>query len=274
MSNLLKRLLTALVFGGIGISSMLISHWTFLLLVLIINSLTLFEYYTLTQSKFSYVKPVFNHARVLGILLGNLVFVICGLVALGLIDIQYLLFLPCLLFLILLFEISPGSSSPITNISIQLLAQVYITIPFGLVPFIVFSGENYNWPLLLGILCLLWANDIFAYFTGSLFGKHKLLERISPKKTIEGFVGGGVASVLLSLFISTLIETLSMTEWIVAACIMIVFGTLGDLAESMLKRSLQIKDSGNILPGHGGLLDRFDGLLFSLPFIAAYLFIK
>ncbi len=105
-----------------------------------------------------------------------------------------------------------------------------------------------------------------AYFVGSQLGRRKLFERISPKKTWEGTIGGGLCTVLIAWGLSFLIDDFTVTQWIALGAVAAVFGTLGDLVESMLKRSVGVKDSGNLLPGHGGLLDRFDAFIFALPF--------
>ncbi|MNY33104.1 Phosphatidate cytidylyltransferase [compost metagenome] len=122
-------------------------------------------------------------------------------------------------------------------------------------------------------MILLWTSDTGAYLAGRSLGKHKLFERISPKKTWEGFIGGIVLAVLVSLCLAHYFETIPQWQWIIVAMIIAVFGTLGDLVESMLKRSLNVKDSGHILPGHGGLLDRFDGLLIAGPLVYLFLFL-
>ena len=121
---------------------------------------------------------------------------------------------------------------------------------------------------MIGLLCIIWASDTFAYLTGKAFGKHKLFERISPKKTIEGFLGGLVGAVIISILID-IYSVRPMWQWITLAVVLVVTGTIGDLVESSFKRAAKVKDSGTILPGHGGLLDRLDSLLFASPF--AYL---
>ncbi|WP_155285070.1 phosphatidate cytidylyltransferase [Capnocytophaga felis] len=124
---------------------------------------------------------------------------------------------------------------------------------------------------MIGILCIIWASDSFAYLTGKSFGKHKLFERISPKKTIEGFVGGLVGATITSSIIA-FYSSRETWEWIVLAVVLVVTGTIGDLVESSFKRVANVKDSGTILPGHGGLLDRLDSLVFASPF--AYLVLQ
>ena len=132
--------------------------------------------------------------------------------------------------------------------------------------------NDYNPNILLGSFILVWVNDSFAYLVGKNLGKQKLFEIISPKKTVEGFMGGLFFSCIASYFISTFTETLTFTSWLILAIIISVFGTLGDLIESKFKRQANVKDSGAIMPGHGGLLDRLDSIIFAAPFI--YLFLR
>jgi phosphatidate cytidylyltransferase len=132
------------------------------------------------------------------------------------------------------------------------------------------SGPQ-HYGIVLGFFLLIWLNDTGAYFIGSLIGKHKLFERISPGKTWEGSAGGTLFALLTAWGLSYIFPQIDRTHWLILAIITVVTGTLGDLVESMLKRSLGIKDSGNILPGHGGMLDRFDAVLLSAPFVFVYL---
>jgi phosphatidate cytidylyltransferase len=134
----------------------------------------------------------------------------------------------------------------------------------------VFQGF-YNRGLILGYFFLLWSSDSFAYVFGNLLGKTKLFERISPKKSWEGFIGGLISTVAISFLLAYFNPEIATIHWVVIAVLIVVCGSLGDLTESLLKRSLNVKDSGSILPGHGGMLDRFDGLLLSAPFVFAYI---
>jgi phosphatidate cytidylyltransferase len=137
-----------------------------------------------------------------------------------------------------------------------------------------FNAISYSFTLPLGFLILQWSSDTFAYLVGRQFGKYKLFERISPKKTMEGFVGALILTMAMGFFLSQFWDDISTKDWIVVAAIVVVFGTLGDLVESLLKRNLSIKDSGSILPGHGGVLDRFDGVFISAPAVYFYLLLS
>lgn len=148
----------------------------------------------------------------------------------------------------------------------------YVIIPFLLIIKLPFLEGTYNPYILIGSFILIWTNDTFAYIVGKTMGKHKLFERISPKKTIEGFLGGMVFT-LIGAYILTRFDVFltpvfnSPLVWMGAAIILVIFGTLGDLVESKFKRNAGVKDSGNIMPGHGGILDRLDSIIFAIPFL-------
>lgn len=155
----------------------------------------------------------------------------------------------------------------------------YIILIFYLISSIVFLtliptyNGIFNQELIVGIFVLIWINDTFAYITGKNFGKNKLYERISPNKTIEGFIGGLVFSIVGGYFIFYFTHYRDFSFWLGLAVILSIFGTLGDLIQSKFKRQAGVKDSGNLMPGHGGLYDRLDSIIFSSPFVYAYLLI-
>ena len=161
------------------------------------------------------------------------------------------------------------------------MSQLYVALPFALLSVLAFhrntvmsdsSPISFNAILPLSVFIFNWSNDTGAYCTGMLFGRHRLFERISPKKSWEGSIGGGIISILVSLVMAHSFPFLSVLQWIGFALVVVVFGTWGDLVESLLKRQLGIKDSGNILPGHGGMLDRFDSTLLAVPAVVLYLY--
>jgi phosphatidate cytidylyltransferase len=153
------------------------------------------------------------------------------------------------------------------------LSLVYIVIPFVLMTQIPFLHNDFNYArtAILGVFILIWTSDTFAYLVGTSIGKTKLFKEISPKKTVEGFIGGMVFCFIASYFIAQQFTELSLIQWTVIAGLVSVFGVLGDLIESMFKRQAGIKDSSNLIPGHGGFLDRFDSVIFAAPFIFIYL---
>ncbi|MCF6349682.1 MAG: phosphatidate cytidylyltransferase [Flavobacteriaceae bacterium] len=155
------------------------------------------------------------------------------------------------------------------------LTYIYIIIPFSLLlvlPVLLTSQTNvYNTKIILGIFILIWTSDTFAYLVGKQFGKHKLFKRISPKKTIEGFVGSFIFTLIASFILANYFTFLDLKHWLAIATLICIFGSLGDLIESMFKRQANIKDSSNLIPGHGGFLDRLDSFIFAIPFIFIYL---
>ena len=153
-----------------------------------------------------------------------------------------------------------------------ILSFFYIGIPFIFLSFLSIENQPLNSNILLGVFIIVWTNDTFAYLTGRTFGKNKLFPSISPKKTIEGFLGGGLFSIIISFIFYNISNTLNIWSWLIIASIIFTIGTLGDLVESKFKRIANVKDSGAIMPGHGGLLDRFDSIIFSIPFV--YLFLR
>jgi phosphatidate cytidylyltransferase len=163
-----------------------------------------------------------------------------------------------------LAELFRNKKTPFQNMGATLIGIFYVVGPFLLINLMRINNETY-WPV-LSIFILTWTSDTFAYLVGRKIGKHKLFERISPKKSWEGFFGGMLFSVIAGLLIAYLTDG-DFTKYAIYGVVVSTFGTLGDLVESMLKRSLNIKDSGTILPGHGGLLDRFDAVIFVIPII-------
>jgi phosphatidate cytidylyltransferase len=177
-------------------------------------------------------------------------------------------------------ELYLKQKNPINNWAYTTLSQMYIALPFSLINVLAFMGDkegdiHYNYVIPLSVFIFLWINDTGAYCAGSLLGKHKLFPRISPGKSWEGSIGGAVFVAIAAYIISQLSPAtaqLSPLEWIGLGLVVVVFGTWGDLVESLFKRTIGIKDSGNILPGHGGMLDRFDSSLMAIPAAAVYLY--
>ncbi len=171
-----------------------------------------------------------------------------------------------LLAFLIIAELFLAGKTPFTYIGHYLTGVFYISLPTGLLFSVATPDALYSPNRVFGLLLLVWTNDSMAYFIGSQLGKHKLFERISPKKTWEGAIGGGICTMLIAWGLSFYFKDFTTPQWVALAAVAAVFGTLGDLVESMLKRSVGVKDSGNLLPGHGGLLDRFDAFIFALPF--------
>ncbi|WP_324673498.1 phosphatidate cytidylyltransferase [Hymenobacter sp. GOD-10R] len=178
-----------------------------------------------------------------------------------------MLLLPTLLILREMFAWPrPNQSfSPFANVGVALLGLLYVSLPMSLLNALVFTENGYDYRRILALLLLVWTADIGAYAAGKTFGKHKLAPSISPGKTWEGWIGGTLLTLLVGWGLGYLLPEMPLVHRLVAAGVVAVFGVLGDLAESMLKRSVDVKDSGRIMPGHGGLLDRFDAFLFVVP---------
>lgn len=267
MNNLLKRSLTGLVFVIVVVGAIVINKWFFLILFLGIIVLGMNEFYNLVSKK------NISAQKISGIIIGVSVFVSNYFYAQTVVDYKIFFVLILLIVSVFIIELYRKKENPFLNIAYTIIAVVYIAIPFSLVNYIVFLNSSiiYNFHLLLGFLLLTWLYDSFAYVFGVSFGKHRLFERISPKKSWEGFFGGMLMSILSAYLISIIFKDIEFVQWLIVSLIASIFGTFGDLTESMLKRSVNIKDSGNILPGHGGILDRFDAVLLSLPIFFIYL---
>ena len=185
---------------------------------------------------------------------------------------QILLVLTIFVELFLIKDLFSEKTIPLFSTRRFILTTFYLSSSFIFLILITNYHENYNPNVLLGSFILVWVNDSFAYLVGKNLGKQKLFEKISPKKTVEGFLGGLLFSCIASYFIATFTKTLNFNSWLFLSIIISVFGTIGDLIESKFKRQANVKDSGVIMPGHGGLLDRLDSIIFAAPFI--YLFLR
>lgn len=268
MNNFLKRLITALAGAALVIGAILYSEVTFLLFLLLMVILGLLEFYKLCKSQGIDAQVSF------GLILGILPFLSPFLNSAFHIPVNLLPLVMIFPFFIFIRELYTKAEKPFTNIAYTLLGVIYIAAPVFMFYLLSFQGidkESYHGTTIFGFFLILWASDSGAYIAGSLLGKHKLFERISPKKTWEG-IGGAVLLAGVAAWInSTYFTNIAAKDWIVIAAIIVVAGTLGDLVESLFKRSIHIKDSGTLLPGHGGVLDRFDGLFISAPFVFFYL---
>ena len=188
-------------------------------------------------------------------------------------------FFPYLLFLIYCYikELFGKHPNPIANLGTIMLSQMYVVLPLSLInvlaftPFECYHSEAPYYAITLAIYIFIWVNDTGAYLSGITLGRHKMFPRISPKKSWEGAIGGALATIASAFIIAHFYTFMELWQWIGMALVVVLAGTFGDLTESMVKRQLDIKDSGHILPGHGGFLDRLDSMLFAIPAVVAYL---
>lgn len=265
-NNLTQRLITA-VFGAAAIiTGVAYGEWTYFAVFLFVCFFSLLEFYKLAG--LDGLIPL----KTLGTLSGVVIYILSFFVERGDVSPRYYLLLFPLISLTYMIKLYKKTElKPFTNIAYTFLGIFYIAVPFALLNHAAFDDGYYNYEIILGSFLILWASDTGAYFAGTLFGKHKLFERISPKKSWEGFWGGAALAIAMTYGLSLYFQSLSVVNWLIVALLIIIGGTFGDLVESLLKRSMAIKDSGDSLPGHGGFLDRFDGLFISAPFIVAYL---
>lgn len=276
MSGLTQRLITAIFFVAVMVGGLYGGKVSFAILFAIISALCLWEFLNLMLKE---ADDSWNNGRkIFGLFLGMFPFAVMTISKLALISSIPNLLLSAgfvffsLFFISFIYELFTSSDAPFSNIAYQALGIVYIGIPYALLYFIAFNGDVFEPNTVFGLLLLTWANDTGAYLVGSQIGKTPLFPRISPKKTWEGSMGGVFFTLVIAYLLSYWFTNLSVANWLTLGLLVAIFGSLGDLVESMLKRSKNIKDSGTILPGHGGLLDRFDAFLFLIPFAAAYLF--
>ena len=267
MKDIYVRTLTGIVFLIVVIGSIILDPLAFLVVFSLFTFIGLKEFYQLTNPK-SNKKPTAEYY-----IFGLLIYFIIGLSGLGYIDIRNTAIIFVLFFIQIAIELFRKKNPQWKNIAIILTGYIYVSLPFGLMNALYYTGaiDQPRAGILIGVFVLIWTSDIFAYLIGSMFGKHKLFERISPKKTWEGTVGGLVFAIIAAYILSIFVNQLNLTQWMILAVIMVISGTIGDLAESLLKRNAGIKDSGTIFPGHGGVLDRFDAVLFAIPMVFVFI---
>ncbi len=278
-NNFIQRAITGIIFVGVLIGCILGGPISFTLLFALITVLTIHEFGVIISKQ-----PDVEINKPICMLAG--VFLFFGFAYLGVMPGQTEILIPYLFLIIYLLvsELYLKKKNPLNNWAYAMMSQIYIALSFAMLNVLAYhsignEGElsnyqvQYNPILPLSIFIFTWINDTGAYCTGMLFGKHRLFERISPKKSWEGSIGGGVFSIIAAIVMAHYFPFMPISIWIGLALTVVIFGTLGDLTESLLKRTIGIKDSGNILPGHGGMLDRFDSTLMAVPAAVVYLYI-
>ena len=270
LKNLIIRTLSGIVMVATLIGATLFSKLTFVLLLLAITLGGEWEFYRLAK------KAGTSPQRFVGMLAGTMMIVAAAaalheiLAITAVLMVAFMILIP----MPLIFELYRKSATPMANVGITYAGVIYVALPMALLtffPMMLGNGEWKPWSVILYIF-IIWANDVFAYLFGITLGKHRLFERISPKKSWEGFFGGLLGAMAMG-FVAAKVLDANVALWIGLALIAAITGVFGDLVESMLKRSVDVKDSGSFIPGHGGWLDRFDALIFSVPFAFIYLVI-
>jgi phosphatidate cytidylyltransferase len=264
-NNLTQRLITGILGSAAIIFGVVYSEWAYFLIFFTLCLLSLLEFYRVTG--LDGLVPL----KTFGTFCGMVIFCLSFFIERGSISFRYYFLIFPLVSCIYMIKLYKFERKPFTNIAFTFLGIFYIAIPFALLNIAAFEKGKYNFEIIFGCLFILWASDTGAYFAGTFFGRRKLFERISPKKYWEGAWGGALLAMIFAYGIARYFTTLALWQWLIIGVIIVVGGTFGDLVESLLKRSIEIKDSADSLPGHGGFLDRFDGLLISAPFIVAFL---
>ncbi|MBE98094.1 MAG: hypothetical protein CMB91_03505 [Flammeovirgaceae bacterium] len=266
-ANLKRRVLTGMLGGSLLLLSALheLSYLAVFVLIIFLSSKEYFK--ILINNGF---RPNYN----LGVFLSVIIFVTTYFYASkeSLIGVHFVL-VPILPLVCLSALYSSNNNETLSNVSVTFFGILYISLPISLLNFIVFNEYSYNSIYLMATLLFLWNSESAAYFGGSLFGRKKLFESVSPMKTWEGVISGLLANVILAYLIHQFIWTSfqTFTFWVLFSMVVLVSGIFGDLFESLLKRNFNLKDSGNKLPGHGGFLDRFDSFFFVIPYVYFYL---
>ena len=270
MQNLFTRTITGIIFIACIIGSLLWHPLAFSVVIFILMIIGLKEFYHL--SHLHNIQP----DRYSGYAVASVIFIISVLNALEFVSPWALAAFVPLVFVFFLAEMFRDRPNSIMNLAFSIFPVAYISIPFSILIYLmspVVTLQNPYWHLPLAYFIILWSHDTFAYLTGIVVGKNKMFEKISPKKTWEGTAGGTLFGIGAAYLISLYMPELSTWQWLLSALIISVTGTLGDLSESLLKRSFHVKDSGTVFPGHGGVLDRFDAVMFSAPSLFCYLLI-
>ena len=270
MKNLVQRTVSGILYLVIIIGSLLMGKYTFGALFMIVMLISLTEFYNLMGIQTKLI-------TVSGWLSGAGMFLLAFLASAGFMEMQYVALAAVFPVISLIAGLYSRSTDAVKELAFLWLGVIYIAVPLSLVNFLVFppgNGYLYTHRIVLGIMILVWINDTGAYVTGMTLGRHKLFPRISPKKSWEGLAGGTAFTLIAAIWMNRIMGILPCSDWIALAVIVSIFGIYGDLTESLLKRNADKKDSGNLIPGHGGILDRFDSLLFVVPAALVYLLLR
>ncbi|MCK5677537.1 MAG: phosphatidate cytidylyltransferase [Flavobacteriaceae bacterium] len=271
MNNFTKRIIFGLIYVILIVSSSLLGQFYFYSLFFIFLIISLYEFLKIIglKSVYPYILAVTSFSLAI-ISNSNLIIFKDNLS-----EKIFISIFTFVLFFTLITTLISSRKVAIQYLGRIFLSLIYIIIPFSLlikIPFLNFEN-SFDSSIIIGIFILTWSNDIFAFLIGKNFGKTKLIERVSPNKTVEGFLGGFIFTFISGYFISEYCFSVQDIQWFAIAIIVSTFGVLGDLIESMFKRQAKLKDSSNFIPGHGGFLDRLDSIIFATPFIYIYLYL-
>ncbi len=265
MKELHTRTIWGFLFATVLTGAIMLGAYSFGLLFLVISVFALREFYALCRAA-GYSPQLYP-----GLFLGLLLFVLSFFIAKHLITYNSYLYVLPLIYALPVYELFRKKKNPLTNLGLTVFGIFYVSIPFALLNFLPFNeiegAFDYHYELLISLFLFVWASDSGAYIFGVRFGRHRLFERISPKKSWEGLLGGIFTALLIAWILTFIFKEYSFSILAIMAIIVTLAGTLGDLVESMIKRSIGVKDSGRFMPGHGGLLDRFDSILLASPVI-------
>ena len=265
MKEFRTRTVWGILYVIVLLGAIVIGSYTFAALFLILSVLVLREYYSLCR------KAGFSPQVYPGLFAGAVLFALSFFIAQHSITYKEFYYLIPIVFAFPVYELFRKKKNPLANIALTGFGIVFVSVPFAMLNFLAFpdfEGTNfYNYRLLISLFLFVWASDSGAYLFGVRFGRHKLFERISPKKSWEGLFGGVLTAIATAWILSYVFPQYGIALLVVMAIVVVISGTLGDLVESMLKRSIGVKDSGRFMPGHGGLLDRFDSILLASPVI-------
>ena len=271
MKNFIQRSITGIIYVVIITTSILLHPFAFAFVFAGITALSLAEFYNLASTE--QIHPW----KFTGIFAGVALFITNFLYASGYIQLSLLISLVLLLFVIFFLGLFRWREHIILNTGVTFLGILYIAFPLSLLIYLGYpkkESSSFTYEILLGYMIIHLLYDAVAYITGSLIGKHKIMEKVSPGKTWEGLIGGLIITLGIALILAGIFKIITRTDWLIITLITVITGTLGDLVESGIKRNASIKDSGRLLPGHGGILDRIDSILLSVPFVLLYLLLR